>query len=91
MTNPPTTRVIFHDITHLHAASSYAADAPTVLQIETSFGNAEIVLYLDNQSLADTLTMAINTAMEAHLRSTPPAAETAAYAALHRAYNGGGQ
>jgi hypothetical protein len=91
MTEPTTTEIAFHDVTHLQAAAYDTKGAPLVLRIDTSFGKAEIILYLDEQPLAEQLAGTINDAWERHLRSTPPAAETAAYAAMHYAYNGGGQ
>jgi hypothetical protein len=89
MTNPITTEIAFHDVTYLKTTAYATKGTPLVLKIDTSFGRAEIILYLDDQSLADQLSIAVNDAWERHLKSTPPAAETAAYAALHYVYKGG--
>jgi hypothetical protein len=49
MTEPTTTEIAFHDVTHLQAAAYDTKGAPLVLRIVTSFGKAEIILYLDEQ------------------------------------------
>jgi hypothetical protein len=85
MSSPVTTEIAFHDIKGLEAKTYNTTGTPLVLTIETNYGNAEIILYLDNQLLADRLTLAINL----HLQGTPLTAETAAYAAANYFYNGG--
>jgi hypothetical protein len=89
MTEPTTTEIAFHDVSHLKAAAYATKGSPLVLRIETSFGKAEIILYLDDQALAEQVSAGINDAWERHLHATIPSAEAAAYDALHYVYNGG--
>jgi hypothetical protein len=88
MSTPTTTEITFHDIKRLEAKTYDTVGAPLVLMIETSYGKAEIILYMDDFLLANMVQQGINDAMHAYQLQKPPAAETAAYAAASYAYNG---